>query len=160
MFILNPTQTSDNISILQVGLNANASWNYWRLKTNLLYSKNLGVNLIRMPEFFVNAQVYYERMFFKGALYGQIGLDVHYKSAFYANGYMTPLQQFHLQDRFTTDNYVVTDFFFNFKITKAMLFMKVNNLMQGLIKQGYFTTPVYMGQPRSFEFGVNWLFFD
>lgn len=155
-----PVQTSDNISMLQVGLNTDASWNYWKMKTNILYSKNLGANLIRMPELFINAQLYYERMFFKGALYGQIGLDVHYKSAFYANAYMTPLQQFYLQDRFTTDNYVVADFFFNFKVTKALLFMKVNNLLQGLTKAGYFNTPAYMGQPRSFELGINWLFFD
>jgi len=153
-------QTSENISIIQAGLNVDFAWTYWKLKANFLYSKNLGADLIRMPAFFANAQLYYEKNFFRNALYGQIGLDIHYKSAFYGNAYMTPLQQFHLQDRFTTDDYVVADIFFNFKVSRAMLFMKVANLLQDVIKGGYFNTPAYLGQPRSFELGINWLFFD
>jgi predicted transcriptional regulator YdeE len=153
-------QTPDNISMLQVGFNTDFAWKYWKMKTNFVYSKNLGADLIRMPEFFVNVQLYYEKMFFKGALYGQIGTDIHYKSAFYANAYSAPLQQFYLQDRFTTDNYVVTDVFFNFKVSRALLFMKVVNVLQDIAGTGYFNTPVYLAQPRSFELGINWLFFD
>jgi hypothetical protein len=153
-------QTTENISILQVGLNATAAWKNWRVNTNLWYNKNLGADFIRMPAYFVNLQLYYEKMFFRGALFGQIGTDIHYKSAFYANGYSAPLQQFHLQNRFTTDNYVVADFFFNFKVSRAMLFIKVVNLLQDVIRPGYFNTPIYLAQPRSFEIGINWLFFD
>lgn len=153
-------QTTENISMLQLGLNVDFAWSYWKMKANFLYSKNLGADLIRMPTFFTNAQLYYERMFFRGALYGQVGMDIHYKSGFYGNAYMAPLQQFHLQDRFVVDDYVVADIFFNFKVSRAMLFMKVVNLLQDVIKGGYFNTPTYLGQPRSFELGINWLFFD
>lgn len=153
-------QTSENLSILQVGLNASFSWRYWKINTNLLYNKNLSADLIRMPTYFANLQIYYERMFFRGALHGQIGTDVHYKSAFFANAYSAPLQQFRLQNRFTTDNYPILDIFFNFKVRRAMLFVKVVNILQDVVRQGYLVTPVYMGQPRSFEIGINWLFFD
>ena len=66
-----------------------------------------------------------------------------------------------LQNKFLVENVVNTDLFMNFRIKRVLLFLKINNLLQGLAGvQGYYNTPVYIGQGRGVELGVNWLFFD
>jgi hypothetical protein len=158
---LNEISTSkQNISILQAGLNWNFKWRKWHNNTNLIYTRNLGANLIRMPEWLVNSQFYYESPLFKSALFAQIGVDFHWKSAYYANSFMPVTQEFHLQNKFLVENYINADLFMNFRMKRALLFLKINNLLQDFVKVGYFQTPLYFAQSRGFELGVNWLFFD
>jgi hypothetical protein len=73
---------------------------------------------------------------------------------------MPATQQFILNNRYLTDGFPVLDVFFNFKISKALLFIKVTNLLQDIAGEAYFNTPRYYAQPRSLELGINWLFFD
>ena len=155
-----PQQSPDNLSLLQWEVEAIGKWRNMRANLQVVRTDNFQSSLLPVPNWLVNMQVYYENKMFKNALFGQIGIDLHYKSGYTAMGYLPALQQFYLQDRWTVENFIVADAFFNFKVSRAMLFLKVTNILQDVLGKGYFITPVYLGQPRSFELGINWLFFD
>jgi hypothetical protein len=152
---------SSATQMLQIGLNTTIKWRKWNVLSNVIYTKNSGADIFRVPEWFVNMQIYYENHLFKSALFAQFGVDCHWKSAYYANTYMPVTQQYYLQNKYLVENVVNTDVFVNFRIKQVLLFVKINNFLQGLGGvQGYYNTPVYIGQARGVELGVNWLFFN
>jgi hypothetical protein len=156
-----PQQADTDLRMVQVGAELRSQWRSFHHVLQATYSQNLRADLVRMPRLIVNNQLYWERKdLFGGVLSSQLGLDVMWKSSFVANAYLPQLQQFVLQDRFEVDNFVMIDAFFNFKISRFIAFIKVNNLGQGLLGRGYFNTPRYFAQPRSLELGINWMFFD
>lgn len=153
-------QTTEGVRILHAGVHLRARWNYLQWLTQIMYSYNMGEDVFRIPPLLINSQLFVQKKFFRDELDGQFGVDFHWKSAFYANAFMPSTQQFILNDRYLTDGFPVLDLFFNFKISKALLFVKVTNLLQDIAGKAYFNTPRYYAQPRSLELGINWLFFD
>lgn len=153
-------QDTSSFEIAHVGFRASGHYNYWRMRTEVMYSRNLGRSIIRMPRVFVNLSIYYERNLFGGIMPSQIGLDLHWKSKFLANAFNPAIQQFHLQNDHRVGNYIYADAFWNFRVNRVFLFLKINNLLQGVSAPNYFETPFYIAQPRSFEFGFQWRFFD
>ena len=115
---------------------------------------------IRVPELFVNAQLAYANIFFNGNLDMHAGVDVHWKSAYYAPGYDPVIQQFYNQDEFQSPQFPLVDVFFNARIKRARVFFKYNNLMQIFTGTGYLPTPYYPGQRNIFDFGFDWSFYD
>jgi Putative porin len=156
-------QTTAPIQIMQIGMNATAKWNKFHNQTHFILSRDLSQadsGFLRMPKIQITSQFYYESYMFKNNLLGQIGIDLHWKSAYLANAYMPANQQFYLQDKFTVENFLVADLFFNFKVGKALLFLKLVSAFQDLLGKGYYTTPPYFAQARSLELGINWRFYD
>lgn len=115
---------------------------------------------IRVPELFVNSQLSYANIFFNGNLDMHAGIDLHWKSAYYAPGYDPAIQQFYNQDAFESPNFPLVDLFFNAKIKRARVYFKYNNLMQLVTGTGYLPTPYYPGQRTVFDFGFDWSFYD
>jgi hypothetical protein len=117
-------------------------------------------NAIRVPELMVNTQLSYDNIFFNGNLDMHAGVDLHWKSAYYAHGYDPVIQQFYTQDRFEAAAFPLVDLFFSAKIKRARIFFKYNNLVQAITKSGYFPTPLYPGQRNILDFGFDWSFYD
>ena len=115
---------------------------------------------IQIPDFFVNAQLAYENIFFNGNLDMHAGFEFHYKSDYYALGYDVPVQQFYVQQSFLTPSFPLIDIFFNARIKKGRIFFKYNNLVQLITKEGYMPTPGYPGQRNIIDFGFDWSFYD
>jgi len=155
-----PQQHDKNIQILQVGLDTEFRWRKYRTELDFLYTANSATEIIRMPDFQITGKIYRNGKLFRSQRTTQVGLDFHYKSAYLADAFMPATQQFYLQNRFEVENYLNIDLFFNLQIKSFLMFLKVNNLTEGLIGQGYYTTPVYFAQQRGFEVGVKWRFFD
>src|SRR5690606_1376569 len=101
---------------------------------------------IRLPDLFVNAQLAYANIFFNGNLDMHAGLDLHWKSAYYAQAYDPAIQQFFNQDMFESPAFPLVDIFFNAKIKRARVYFKYHNVVQLLKGTGYFATPYYPGQ--------------
>jgi hypothetical protein len=115
---------------------------------------------LRMPQHFINYQIFWEKRVFNNILFLQTGLDFHWNSAYYADGFMPLTQQFYIQDKQKVGDYLQCAIFINARLKKTNLFCKVTNVAQGLFGKGYFYTPDYMGQPRQLEFGLLWQLFD
>lgn len=88
------------------------------------------------------------------------GVDLHWKSRYFAPGYDPAIQQFYNQDDFESPAFPLVDIFVNAKIKRARVFFKYNNIMQILQETGYLPTPYYPGQRNIFDFGFDWSFYD
>ena len=115
---------------------------------------------IRIPQLFVNTQLSYANIFFNGNLDMHAGVDLHWKSPYFAPGYDPAIQQFYNQDVFESPAFPLVDIFFNAKIKRARVFFKYNNVMQIFSDTGYMPTPYYPGQRNIFDFGFDWSFYD
>ncbi len=118
-------------------------------------------NVFRIPRYFLNSRIYYGNSHFNNKLQIQVGVDMHFRSSYFAYAYEPVIQQFFLQNEFQIPAYPLADVFMNAKIGRARVFVKYSNLTQTINLTGeYFATPYYFGQQGVLDFGVNWLFFD
>jgi hypothetical protein len=117
-------------------------------------------NAIRVPELLVNSQLSYANIFFNGNLDMHAGVEVHWKSKYYAPSYDPAIRQFYNQENVEVAGYPLIDIFFNAKVKRGRLFFKYHNLIQAFTKQGYFITPYYPGQSNVLDFGFDWSFYD
>ncbi len=158
-----PVQSTGNQIFASPELRLNVQMgNHIALHTRTIYTIFLQNDdvAIRIPPLFVNAQLAYNNIFFGGNLDLHTGFDVHWKSAYTADGYDLVTQQFYRQDEFTVPDFPIIDFFVNAKIRRARLFFKYNNLIQLFTGSGYLATPYYPGQRNVFDFGFDWSFYD
>ncbi len=115
---------------------------------------------MQVPELFANAQFAYQNMWFKNNLDMQTGVDVHWQSSYYANGYDITTQQYYVQQSYVVPSFPVVDLFFSGRIKKARIFVKYNNIIQLFTQQGYMPTPNYPAYRNTLDFGVDWSFYD
>jgi hypothetical protein len=94
------------------------------------------------------------------ALIGQFGVQVYTPSDYQADAYMPVTQQFYLQNDFIVRRYPVAEVFITADIKNLNVFLKMANVAQDLTAKGYFMTPYYPANQRSFIFGIKWMFFD
>jgi hypothetical protein len=73
---------------------------------------------------------------------------------------MPAIGQYHFQKVFAANGYFIADAFVNVRIRRVRLFFKATQINQDFTQPGYFVAPFYVGLPRTFSFGVNWLLFD
>lgn len=124
------------------------------------YTRGGNVDGLRIPALVTNSRVYYQSYIFKKALLSQVGAELYYQSRFRAFDYSPSTQQFYQQNNFTIRNYAVANVFFTADIKSVTVFLKYAYVNQGLLGDGYFTTPYYTGYPRRFQLGLRWDFFN
>jgi hypothetical protein len=158
-----PMQSSGNqvIATPEVKL-AMTFFKHITLSGQFLYTKLLknDDDAIQVPEMLFNGQLSYENIFFNGNLDMHAGVDVHWKSDYYANGYDPAIRQFYVQQSFLIPSYSVVDLFFGARIKRGRIFFKYHNFTQALTKSGYLPTPFYPGQSNVLDFGFDWSFYD
>lgn len=114
------------------------------------------------PEWLNTMQLAYRNTLFSGKMMIHTGIDVHYRSAYFAPVYNPIYQQYYLQNNSKLDGFVHADLFFNFKVKSFRFFAKIAHVNQGapIGSDGYLITPLYPGMRRTFDMGVIWQFFD
>jgi Putative porin len=154
-----PRQHSPAFSVLRVGSSYQWQSKRWQLWGQTYYSLVSNDNIMRIPRLFSNLRLSFDFIYAK-VLFVQLGVDLHYKSSYLADGYMPLTQQFHLQNSIQAEDYLYADVFANFRINRVKLFVKMAHVNQGILAPGYFMTPLYPVNGRAFGFGVNWPLFD
>ena len=155
-----PVQENTARTLLIASARHQARLGRFGLDNQATYTRGGDVDGIRIPAVVTNARVFFESYIFRKALFSQTGLEVYYQSRLRAFDYSPSTQQFYQQDHFTIRNYAVADLFFSADIKAVSVFLKVAYLNQGILHNGYFTTPYYTGYPRRFQFGLRWNFFS
>ena len=157
-----PEQESQRISILNLGTFTELQW--WKLHfdSQIQWSASSGPDIMRFPELFVKAMLYFESSISQGKSTFQIGFDAFYRSAYYGYAYMPATFQYHLQNGFLMDEAIVPDVFASFQFRKAQAFVKVPFFTQGWAVPGYFSSPYYTGvqRPDAVAVGFRWQFYD
>ena len=152
-------QEKSPISIVRPGVGYHLQLGKFLVSGQAYYTVKNGPDVIRMPPIFINTRIQYEFLYAK-VLYIQAGVDLHYKSPYYADAYMPLTQQFHLQDRQKVEGYVLADLYANLRINRTRLFIKLTHANQGIFQPGYFVAPDFLQMRRGFSFGVDWYLFD
>ncbi|MDF2158345.1 putative porin [Algoriphagus sp. CAU 1675] len=133
----------------------------WEAEVIYTHISGDGKNAFRIPELFGNTMFYFDSPAFDENVFVQLGVDVRYKSSYFANAYFPAYQQFYLQDRFDVYAYPVVDLFLDFRINRTRVLLKYNHLNAGFMNQeGYFVTPDYTGYKSFIDLGITWYLFD
>jgi hypothetical protein len=104
--------------------------------------------------------IFYERRYFKKALWMGFGFDLRYNTEFSSNAYFPLTGQFYVQNEQQFKYYPVLDAFINLKIKWARIFLKVENISSKFGPKGYYTSYLYPAQDIAFKGGVRWRFFE
>ncbi|PRY35489.1 putative beta-barrel porin [Spirosoma oryzae] len=152
-------QASGSFSVLQTGLGYRLAAGKFLASGQAYYTLQSTRSYLQTPPFFMNARFQYEVLYAK-ALYIQVGVDLHYKSPYYANAYMPITQQFYLQNSQQVEGYILADLYANLRVNRTRLFVKLTHANQGVLQPGYFVAPNYLQMRRGFAFGVDWYLFD
>jgi hypothetical protein len=70
------------------------------------------------------------------------------------------IQQFYQQQAFESPAFPLIDLFLNFKIKRARVFVKYNNVLKLFSSYGNIPTPYYPGMRNVIDFGFDWSFYD
>lgn len=154
-----PNQYNNTFSLYQLkGANA-IRWKSYTLESRIILQRSSS-DVIRLSPFYVFESLYHKWKLFKNTFDIIVGADFKYFLAYYGNAYMPATEQFYLQNVQKVGNYPVVDFFIDFRIKTASLFIKVEHANKGLVPYSYYQVPDYPMQGRVLRFGFTWRFFD
>lgn len=158
------TQSSGEAYMVMPGLIANFRIaKKFRVDAEMIFTEITGeaADNFRIPQFYANTRIYFDGPMFDDNVYVQLGIDIRYRSSFFAEAYNPSFQQFHLQNTFDVFAYPVADLFLNFRINRTRVLIKYNHLNSGFMAQeGYFVTPDYTGYRSFLDLGISWYLFD
>lgn len=155
-----PQQAFDRpLSVLSIYLKKDFDFGIFGWDNNLVYQYSDN-ELINVPAFVGSQSYYFKHDFFKKALYAELGFDLNYNTLYFADGYMPATKEFYRQTDKEIGNYLYIDVFLNFKIKRALFFLKLQHANSGLMGYNYYTTPHYPMQDRLFRFGISWKFYN
>lgn len=154
-----PEVVSKSINIVQLSAFAPLRIKnfYLDLNMSLQHSTNKAVEV---PLFAGKLHAAYCFRVFKNRLRLQVGGDLMYNTAYYADGYNPLLHQFYHQEKTEVGNYLYFDAHVTLQVERLSFFVRVGNILEGLLGYNYFTTPYYPMQGRNIALGVNWKFYD
>jgi len=160
-----PQQSNGLVNMTSVGLSGKFTYKIFCAEEYIRYTNIGGADVWRAPALFNMTRLYVYGPLFRHALRLQLGVEAFWKSGYYGNAYSPATQQYYLSDRSNSfnylDSYLLTNVFLNTQIKRGFVFLKFSHINQGIAQPpGYFITPYYTALPRSFEFGVRWLFYD
>lgn len=127
------------------------------INTYIQYSTSKALNV---PLVALKASPYYIFNFLRGKLKMQIGVDLTYNTAYFADGYDPVMHQFYVQNFTKVGNYAYLDANITLRIKRITFFFRAGHFLSGIIGHNYFLTPYYPAMDRRFQIGINWKFYD
>ncbi|MDT8394678.1 MAG: putative porin [Bacteroidales bacterium] len=155
-----PHQSSGGINVLKALIYKDFRFSIVGIDTRFAYQKASDDTFIRLPEFIGNVAVFVTIPLFEGATTIQPGIEVFYNTSYFAEAYMPALRSFYIQDVKEIGNFVYADFFFNFRVKRARLFLKYSHFNALFGQYDYYMVPSYPLMDAGFRFGISWKFFD
>lgn len=116
-------------------------------------------DVLRAPDLRYHGRFFWRGDWWQNAVPVEFGVNLFYRSAFFAYGYDPVLSQFRVQNDLELQDYMSIDFFVNMKIRSLRAYVKWVHINQQ-VNDGYMTTPYYPGQKTIIDLGIQWLFFD
>ena len=159
--ILTPQVSTLNSQLYQARLRLNLeawSWFHLDMQQLLQYTPQ---QFIHVPLFASKNSLYADFYMFRRALRTQVGVDLRYHTAFYADAYDPTYGLFYRQSDTKVGNYIYADLFINLQIKRASIYVKAGHLNSLLESEAhYYTLPHYPGNPFGLFYGLTWQFFD
>ncbi len=152
------SDTITNIGQLMVRLNLNIGSFHFDNAVVLQQTDN---SILRFPTIATKHSLYFEGNLFKNALFGRVGLDIRYNTAYYFDNFQPVTGQFYQQNDWQQSLIPIVDGFASFQVKSFRAFVKLENLNHLIdANQVYFTAPNFPMRDWTFRFGVSWYFAD
>jgi hypothetical protein len=107
---------------------------------------------------------YYTSLSVTGTLFKvmkyQIGAEMYYNSAFYADKFEPMTTRFYLQNEVLTGGYPQLNGFVNVKLKRTSAFFQLMHFNSYISGGNYFNSPGYPVNRMAFMFGLFWSFYD
>lgn len=152
-----PRQERKIISFLLAGLSQSTRYKKLYTENQIFIAAHTGPNRLRYPNLMINSRVSYDFKYSKLEL--TTGLDLHYKSAYYAYAYQPATQQFYVQDNIKVKPGLLADAFVTTKLNRVRLMLKYSQLNH-LVLGDYYVGPNFKGLKGALSFAVDWPLFD
>jgi len=152
-----PTQYSKNFSLMTIYLNKTFRLWKFRVAGRAAYqmaSSNVAVSVPKIAAF---GALYYEDVLFK-VMFLQLGGDVYYHTAFYQPNFAPITGQFYEQRSLLSKEEPLYDIFLNFRLKRAVVYLKMENVTKDFSSSAYFPLEKYPVQTLLFKYGVIWKF--
>ncbi len=154
-----PDQTGEEILVLAAYLDKDFNYNRFHFRTRLLWQKASNEEFIHIPEISAFVSTYYQFTISK-VMFTQIGADVRYNTAYYADAYAPSTGLFYLQNETELGNYPYIDIYATLRLKRTKVFFKYMNVGTHFLDGVYMTTPTYPMNRATFRLGVSWAFYD
>lgn len=154
-----PSQFGGQLLVLSAYADKVFALRNFHIRTRLLWQKPSNTDIIHLPEFSAFGSVWYKLLISK-VLFTQIGVDVRYNTAYYADAYHPSTGLFYLQNDEKIGNFPYIDAFASLRLKRTRVFFKMMNVGTEFINKEYYTTPGYPMNRMTFRMGVAWAFYD
>lgn len=115
---------------------------------------------IHLPALATHNTLFYGFPLFHEAVFLQLGAEMTYFTAYYADGYQASLQQFYHQNSIQIGNDIYLSAFINARIEHFHIHFACSNILSVLDGCYPFQFPHYPAKGLNFRFGISWRFYD
>ena len=123
-----PEQAQTETSVMKYYLNKNFRYGKIHFNNSIIGQKVNNDEVLHLPSFIFTHSLFYESFFYKNALLLQSGFDLHFNSFYYADAFMQATGMFYWQNEKKTGGFPLIDFFINFRIKTARMFLSLKTL--------------------------------
>jgi hypothetical protein len=156
-----PVQNTSTVNVFTAGFRSAIGIGAFQTRHHVVYQWANDQQFERFPELAGRHSLFFDFYMFQRALGVQTGIDLSYNMAYSPMGYMPVVRQFYAQDEFPGRDNLMVDVFANFKISRARIFVKMENVAGLLLDvPPVYYIPFYPIPQASFKFGVSWMFFN
>ena len=157
---LRPRQQTKSFSLLQVYLYPSLRFGDFSWDSYLYFQKASNEEVLHVPLFAGETSLYYRNTLFDKALSFQVGVDVKYKTSYYADDYMPALRSFYIQNDKKIGDFFYANAYLSIKIKRTNIVLKYRNATQGLTPYNYYDSPHHPMKDAGLVLGVSWRFYD
>ncbi len=154
-----PMQNNEAMSIISGYVAKNIKAGPLHLENRILLQASSKENIVPLPKLALNLRYYLEFYAVKDILNVQLGADMTYNTKYYAQAFDPALGMFYNQEKYKVGNNPYVDVFINLQWKRACIFVKVENVLQGIPNNEYYSTYRYIRPQRAFKLGIWWPFY-
>lgn len=154
-----PQQAGHEMLVLSAYLNKDFVSQHWLVRTQVLWQKGSQESYLHLPDFCGYASLNWRTLWSK-VMHTQIGVDVRYNTAFYADAYDAATGRYYWQNQKKIGNFPLVDVHANLKLKRTRVFFLWMNAASEFLNGDFWAAPNYPFYRRTFRLGVAWSFYD
>ena len=159
---INVAQCTDNIQVFTARLNQDFKLGILHLDNEVTYQKSSDNTVLPLPDLSLYHNLYIQFKIAK-VLSMQLGADMRFFTKYTAPDYAPALGQFVQQnqaDKVEIGGYPFVNVYLNAHLKRTRFYVMMYHVNQGTGDSNYFLAPHYPINPRTFQLGLSWNFFD
>lgn len=156
-----PAQAPGNVQVLAIDAGLKLKAWLFHLDAKAVYQISSNRDVLPLPDLALEGNFYFMHCFFKKVFTLQVGVNVRYHTAYYANVYVPALGQFRTQHDLLVGNYPDMNVYITFHVKTIRFFVEYAHFNNGLFGgNNSLSMPGYPINPGTFQMGLSWNFWN